>query len=333
MLNQPTIVFGKADVSLFQAADGASRCPSLVLLSQRRAAPKLTHPLGGRTTYVVGLGALFSGGHLGKRFELEPGLRLVGRSPDVDIAIDSPGLSRKHAQLRVHGELAWVLDLGSANGTHVNGDRVDAERALVEGDLIRLGIVVLKFHAPASVDAVMHERLYSLATLDSLTGVANRRHFMDLLQEGIVQARGATRALSLLCCDLDHFKTVNDQFGHQAGDFVLQACVAALRSALRPGDVIGRIGGEEFAVLLPDTRPHAAAQIAERVRNAVALHGITLVPNLNAGAQRARHQQTVSIGVAMLSPDMDDGADLIQLADRRLYAAKNGGRNRVCTTG
>ena len=146
-------------------------------------------------------------------------------------------------------------------------------------------------------------------------------------------ARGATRALSLLCCDLDHFKTVNDQFGHQAGDFVLQACVAALRSALRPGDVIGRIGGEEFAVLLPDTRPHAAAQIAERVRNAVALHGITLVPNLNAGAQRARHQQTVSIGVAMLSPDMDDGADLIQLADRRLYAAKNGGRNRVCTTG
>ncbi|MFN0186912.1 MAG: GGDEF domain-containing protein [Aquabacterium sp.] len=122
-------------------------------------------------------------------------------------------------------------------------------------------------------------------------------------------------------------KSVNDRFGHPAGDLVLRRAAGAVQATVRQADVVGRIGGEEFAVLLPDCGPDAARALAERTRQAVAALPFTLP--LMQGGTLVQHRQTVSVGVATLLPGMDGAAELIRCADLRLYAAKHAGRDRV----
>lgn len=160
--------------------------------------------------------------------------------------------------------------------------------------------------------------LRRLADTDALTGVANRRSFFheaELLM--------ATRPLSALLMDVDHFKLVNDRCGHAFGDRVLAEIAGRLKALLRPSDVLGRLGGEEFAVLLPGADPSAASLVAERLRAAIADAPVT-----GAGGEAAI---TVSIGVACITGDAPGAIDhLLAQADQALYAAKHAGRNRVC---
>ena len=186
----------------------------------------------------------------------------------------------------------------------------------------RLGFAFIQ---PAAV-AVDNARLFSevkrLATTDPLTGISNRRHFLLLGQRIFETARRYGQPLSALMMDVDRFKQVNDRHGHVIGDKVLQAVAERTRSCLRAADLLGRYGGEEFALLLPMTQAFAAqSMLAERIRRAVSQHGI----ETEAGPVSV----TVSIGVASLGPQVSSLEQLLMQADARMYEAKDAGRNQV----
>ncbi len=170
------------------------------------------------------------------------------------------------------------------------------------------------------------------ATLDALTGVANLRHFHHLAGLELDHAYRMGRAISVLVLDIDHFKAINDQWGHAVGDEALKAFATACRKALREPDIMGRIGGEEFAVALPNTRTDEAQMIAERLRRQVEAVSLPL-------AQGETVRFTVSIGVATSMPTARNSAkrpdirSLLALADAALYRSKAGGRNRVSVAG
>lgn len=163
--------------------------------------------------------------------------------------------------------------------------------------------------------------LAKLASTDSLTGAANRRHFFAAIDIETGRAERSGMPLSLLALDIDHFKEVNDRWGHQAGDQVLREFVQSVKNSMRPHDILGRIGGEEFMVLLPDTSQPSAVQLAERIRQQVAELPI---PH----AQGSLHV-TVSIGVGEFGRDGEKPEQVIKAVDDRLYQAKHAGRNRV----
>ncbi len=160
-----------------------------------------------------------------------------------------------------------------------------------------------------------------MASTDSLTGASNRRHFLECAGVEAGRARRNGLPISLLALDIDHFKAVNDEYGHQAGDAVLKALVEGIAETLRPHDVIGRIGGEEFMVLLPDTSHAAAAVLAERIRSKV--------EGLDIPIEGETLRVTVSIGIAEFGLDGDTQDAVFKAADDRLYRAKHAGRNRV----
>jgi diguanylate cyclase (GGDEF)-like protein len=272
---------------------------------------------------------LYSGDDAGKRFALSGPRMVLGRSPECEICIESPSVSRCHAEVQQQGEHFVLLERGSANGTHVNSMRIATPTVLRDGDVIRLGHMALKFYERQSLDALLHDRIYRMATVDEGTEVFTKRYLLEALEREIRRAHRTQRPLCLVCLDLDHFKQVNDQFGHNGGDVVLRAVATAVKAQLRGCDILGRMGGEEFAVVLPETELGTAAALAERVRAAVAAELFLLPAGGADGAERVQHQQTASLGVAQLLTTMPDARALLALADQMLYAAKHGGRNGV----
>ena len=302
-----TLRLNKADLTLFQAlGDTAQRRPCLIL---------------------------YSGDHTGTRFPLQGPRMTLGRSPECDICLESLGISRRHAELREVGDTVTLCDLGSSNGTHLNEQRIQAPVDLKDGDVVRLGGAVLKFYERQSLDALLHDRIYRLATVDSGTDAYTKKYLLEALEREVKLARRTGRPLSVMCLDLDNFKSVNDRFGHNAGDLVLRSAAAATKERLRGSDILGRMGGEEFAVVLPDTELQAAIELAERVRTAVSSRSFDLaMPAAGPAGQAAttvKHKQTVSIGVTQLTQHTLDVRDLLGAADAMLYAAKRAGRNRV----
>ncbi|MBX3637115.1 MAG: diguanylate cyclase [Rubrivivax sp.] len=270
---------------------------------------------------------LYSGADVGRRFVLPEGTLVVGRAPGCELQIDSAAISRRHAELTVQGDQVWLRDLGSANGSHLNDRRVEGSVQLRDADVVRLADVVLKFYAADNLDALLHDRIWRLAAIDAGTEVFSRRFLLDALDRELRLAQRHKRALSLVCFDLDSFKAVNDRWGHNTGDQVLRETAGVVRGVIRGTDLLGRLGGEEFAVVLPETALGAAIELAERMRSAVAEHD---VPVPGPGGSMTSHRQTISLGVAQLSDQMQGVRDLLEAADRRLYAAKAGGRDRVC---
>lgn len=168
-----------------------------------------------------------------------------------------------------------------------------------------------------------YRELEYLAHFDPLTGVTNRRHFVEIVEAEIARSTRYGNPPSILMLDIDHFKEVNDVYGHQAGDIVLQALCEICKSILRAADIVGRWGGEEFAILLPETPPAMAHQVAERLRTAIEHTGVALAHN-------SKLYFSVSIGCASFNATDDHLGTLLNLADQALYDAKRTGRNRVC---
>ena len=199
--------------------------------------------------------------------------------------------------------------------------RVDQVFWLKPGFFIPIAVLLFAILCLA-VALFLHQiKLRRLATVDELTGIWNRRHFMHILDQEFSRAARYEFPLSVLMIDLDHFKTVNDNHGHNAGDRVLFTFARAAQHVLRDVDAFGRVGGEEFAVCLPHTGLDGARSTGERLRAAVKDIGI---PSRNETIKI-----TVSIGVAAIGPGTIEATDLLQDADMALYAAKEGGRNRV----
>jgi diguanylate cyclase (GGDEF)-like protein len=169
---------------------------------------------------------------------------------------------------------------------------------------------------------VLEDKLEEQANTDFLTGCDSRRHFLERAEQEFSRIRRYGGEMSMLMLDLDHFKKINDSYGHQVGDTTLQILVQACKALLREVDVFGRLGGEEFAIMLPETGSERALEVAERLCHAVAM---AEVPLENAPPIHF----TTSIGVAVLTAEDIRIDTLLNRADRALYRAKNAGRNRV----
>ncbi|MBN2195499.1 MAG: GGDEF domain-containing protein [Polyangiaceae bacterium] len=250
----------------------------------------------------------------------------VGRARNADLWLGDSGVSRIHAHLVWSDGGYFVEDLGSANGTYVNGVKV-ASHAIADGDVVQFGPSAAFRYAVTDADQeAMLLQLYDASVTDSLTGAYNREHFDHRLEAEISFARRHGSELSLLLLDIDHFKLVNDTYGHQAGDTALVAMANAVMENLRTEDVFARYGGEEFAIILRGIDRPSAYHVGERFR--------IIIESLRIEVGGTIITVTVSVGAASLKCCTDETTEgLIATADRRLYAAKHAGRNRVVAQG
>ena len=274
-------------------------------------------PPGARRPYLL----VLSGPQFGDLVELAPGQELfIGRRADAAISIPDEGVSRRHAAVTAGDDHAVLRDLGSQNGTWVEGERI-SERRLSDGQRFQLGAhTTLKFVCCDEVDADYQRKLAQGALLEPLTGLYNRRYFLERMSVELAAARRHGLALSLLLLDVDHFKLVNDRLGHAAGDEALRMLARVLLGALRKEDVLARFGGEEFIVLAREATLAGAHALGERIRKAVERSRFSF-----DGAEVAL---TASVGVTVFGGEAADG-ELLETADRALYRAKRAGRNAV----
>jgi diguanylate cyclase (GGDEF)-like protein len=273
-------------------------------------------PTGDKAAYLV----VIYGTDLGKRIALGPGAIEAGRSTKCDIPIDQESVSRRHARIWWDGLGYRIRDLGSTNGTYVN-DGLVSERELADGDQVKIGRTILKFMTGTNIEASYHEEIYRMMTFDGLTQIYNKRYFHETLEREISRCKRYNRELSLVLFDIDHFKLKNDTFGHLAGDAILHDLAAAVRVRLRREDVFARVGGEEFAVLIPEVGANGVREVAEKVRAVV-----------EATTFRFEHHvipTTVSVGYATWEGTEETPEHIYARADTALYAAKQAGRNRI----
>jgi two-component system, cell cycle response regulator len=263
---------------------------------------------------------MLQGPDIGWQIELGEEPLQIGRGEDATLRVDSDLISRKHACIQRLGNAYMLQDQGSTNGTFVNGEKVGTRR-LREGDLIKVGKVILRY-TESDVEAQYHEQIREQAVLDALTGAYNKRYFDENYTRLVGQCAAASRELALIVFDIDHFKKINDTYGHLAGDAVLSRLGETLRAELGDGEILCRVGGEEFAVIAAGKSLGDMRKLAERLRAAV--------ERTVFASEGTRIPVTVSMGVAALEQARATAQVLYRLADERLYEAKRGGRNRVC---
>jgi len=258
---------------------------------------------------------------MGSRYMLADTRLTLGRDNDCDICLSDLSVSRHHARIQPGMDGYYVVDLQSTNGTFVN-DKPASMCKLKDGDYLRFGNWIFRYLTSGNVEADYHEEIYRLTIIDALTGIHNKRYLLDFLDRELARSARHQRPLSMGILDIDHFKVINDQMGHLAGDYALRELAVLIKEAIRREELFARYGGEEFAVVWPETSREGAIQIGERLRD--------LVGNHPFGFEGRSFSVTISMGIAttdgeaLLTP-----TDLIRRADEKLYAAKQAGRNRV----
>jgi two-component system cell cycle response regulator len=263
------------------------------------------------------------GANLGKAYYLQQPEQVIGRSLSCDIQLDEDSVSRAHARIAVERKVTTVCDLDSTNGVFVNGHRVQ-RATLQDGDRLHLGETVLKYLSGNNTESKFHEDIYRLMTVDDLTQAFNRQYLQESLKREMSRALRYRRPLSLAMLDIDQFKTINDTYGHLAGDEILKAFVALIVRNIRQSDLLARYGGDEFAIILPEADHASARRFCEKLRAMIAAYPF-------------RYQQqtlAVTTSIGLQSYVHKDGektvGQLVAAADARLYEAKKTGRNRIC---
>lgn len=263
----------------------------------------------------------YTGDALGRRFLFDATETTLGRAPGNGFVILDDSVSRAHVKCRVVCDSVQIEDLDSRNGTFVNDARIEGAVTLQNGDIVRLGSVLFKFFAYDNIENAFHDQIYRLATIDVTTDTFNKNYLVQTLESEFVHCRAYERPLSVIYYDLDFFKKVNDDHGHSCGDYVLKETCRIAKSCVRKDDIVGRLGGEEFVVVLPNADAIAGVELAERIREMVEAHPFAF--------DGRSLRQTVSMGVAQARKDMEHYLALLNEADRRLYESKRSGRNRV----
>lgn len=258
-----------------------------------------------------------AGGDAGRVVSLNSDETVIGRGSSCHLMLPDEGVSRKHASVRRRGGAYYLADLASKNGTYIEDERI-VIREITPDVAFRLGPnVVVRLSLMTAAEARLATQLYESSVRDPLTQCFNRRYLFERLRSELAYSERHRTLVSLVVFDFDNFKRLNDTHGHPAGDDVLRVGARRVLGALRTEDVLARIGGEEFAVVLRGIGHSDAIVCAERVRKAVE-GGTGAVP------------ATISAGVATTDDLPEPTAEkLFQLADARLYEAKNAGRNRV----
>ena len=263
---------------------------------------------------------------MGSVYPVESDAVLIGRGSHAGVIIADESVSREHARLSMSDGIGYVEDLGSQSGTFLNGERIQGRVQVSDGDQLGLGrSTVIKFSLVDRVEQHAMLTLFELTLRDPLTRAYNRRYFERRLLEEFSFARRQGSPLSLLIIDIDHFKRINDHYGHPVGDKVLELVAASIQRTMRPEDVLARYGGEEFIVIARHTTLRNAEVLAERIRRQVSALSVPL-PEEPIGV-------TVSIGAATLSAEAPYSTreELVAAVDSAMYCAKSAGRNRICT--
>jgi two-component system, cell cycle response regulator len=262
------------------------------------------------------------GPDIGKRVPLVNTQYIVGRDQDAGFVVSRSSVSRQHARLFVDDDGNWwVEDLNSTNGTFVNENRIRSQQ-LADSDQVRFGDAIYKFLSGSNIESAYHEAIHNMAIQEGMTGIHNKRFFMEFLEREIAVASRHGHPLTLVMFDVDHFKKVNDTHGHLAGDAVLKDLAGRIRPRIRREDLFARYGGEEFACVLPSTALPGGIVFAEHLR--------TLIEERPCAFDGGAIPFTISLGVTTLHRESGvDPVGLIKRADENLYSAKRGGRNRV----
>ena len=248
---------------------------------------------------------------------------VVGRSRTCDISIQDLSLSKKHIIIRIDGiDKVFVTDQKSTNGTFINDKKIEPDREveLKDNNKVRMGNIVFKFLNKGNPEIVSVMDSFEKAFYDSLTGAGNKLLFERRAKELFAQSKSYKTPLSFIIFDIDHFKKVNDIYGHLAGDLILKEVVQVTKSCFRSNDIITRCGGEEFCVIM-QTEVNRAKEAIEVVRT-----------KIESSVFHYKDQEikvTISAGVAY-QEETDKGYNAIyERADQLLYKAKTTGRNKV----
>ncbi len=265
---------------------------------------------------------VLAGQDIGRKYQISKAVLVIGRHETSDIFIDDDDVSRTHAKVEVQADSIVLNDLGSTNGTLVNGTPVSQHR-LLDGDRIQVGnTTILKFNFLDNLEDSFNEQLYNAANKDFLTQLYNKKYFLDRLKMEMSYSRRHERPLSLVMMDLDFFKRVNDNHGHVVGDKVLRQFANRLGAVKRHEDLLARYGGEEFALLLRDTAKDTAIQISEKLR--------ARVEEFQFEIEGHKIVLSASIGLATFNRNnYKNHETFLRAADQQLYRAKKEGRNRV----
>ncbi len=269
--------------------------------------------------------SVLRGRRRGATFQIGAASTILGRGENAQIRLDDDGVSRRHAEIvRLDDGAVQLRDLGSTNGTFVNGEKI-TERVLEDDDRVALGTTtLLKFELHDAMEIKLKAEMYQKATRDQLTGMFNRRYCFERLREEFSFAHRHGQPLAVVMFDVDHFKQVNDTYGHAAGDAVLQRIGKVLMDLVRNEDVVCRYGGEEFVCILRGLTLDQGELFADRVRRSIAAQTVT----------SGEHEivVTVSLGVASLdNMNFESPEEMVNEADAYLYVAKEGGRNQVAS--
>lgn len=257
---------------------------------------------------------------------------ILGRALEADVRVNDSKVSRRHAKINTvinesTGKTDYVLtDLGSRNGILVNGVKVSDE-ILSNGDKITVGDHILRFELLDEIDREYQRQIHRLITHDDLTGLLSGRSFFSELRRESARARSEDRGFCVLVMDVDHFKKVNDTYGHLTGSKTLEEIGQCIIEIMRSGDAASRFGGEEFSAFLLDADLAQGLVAAERIRTVIEDFEFSVI---RQGKPRETHHVTISIGAATFPHDSSDPIELVEMADSALYRAKREGRNRVC---
>lgn len=270
----------------------------------------------------------------GKTYNLSEDSVLIGRDKSNSIPLDDTSVSKVHCEIRTvrtnEREQIIIEDLDSTNGTYLNG-RLIRRQVLQLNDRIAVGETVFRFNCSDEIEEEYQSKLFSFATTDSLTGFYNRRYILNELENQYKIAKRNYRIFSLVIIDIDNFKRINDTYGHAAGDEFLKNTAYIIKHTLREQDISGRVGGDEFLVVLPETDLDGAFNLANRVRLRIEETEIIFRSGII--------KTTISAGISQYGPDIPNKSSgakknmnpsvLFHAADQALYEAKKLGRNRV----
>ncbi len=269
---------------------------------------------------------VLSGPDVGKTVRLDCVKFTIGRDPSCQLVLCDGSVSRFHVSIKlIQGGVVRLKDLGSTNGTFIGGERIQSAD-LKEGDKILIGRnTLIGFQHNDAIDTNYHEELYTYSTRDGLTGIYNRRSCLERIRTVLAYAKRHRRPASILMFDVDHFKHINDRFGHRAGDMVLKNIATVTGKSIREEDILGRYGGEEFILFALDTDLEGAKILAERIRKKIEQCEMQTEEDVPRTVFTS-----VSIGISTAAGETTYELDaLIQAADENLYKAKERGRN--CT--
>jgi len=270
---------------------------------------------------------MISGSQIGRSFPIGNRTEfMIGRASHCDLPIEDDLVSRHHCKILLGPKGAEIVDLASTNGTLINGIKVERSE-LREGDQVQVGaITIFRYHLQEDIEAKFLGQLYEAATRDFLTNAYNKKFFVERLQDEFAFTQRHQGNLSVLVIDIDHFKKVNDTYGHLAGDLAIKKVAHHLITHTRKDDIVARFGGEEFVVLMRDLSLENAKNLGETLRKGIS--------EIVIKGDQYEFQLTVSIGIASISQNnfvqIKSFSHLIEEADKRLYEAKSSGRNKVC---